>query len=366
MIAAARAHRRLVLVVDDQAPSRYAKSQILRRADYEVCEATNGHDALRLAQDRNPDLVLLDVQLPDISGLEVCRRLKAVPRYVPLPVLQISASAVTDADRAAGLENGADAYLTEPVSADVLLATVRALDRVRELEAALTEANRSKDEFLAVLSHELRTPLNIMIGRITQLRQPDLPDDLRARAIDALERSARHQWRLVDELLDVARIEKGKLELQLTSVELTDVVRAVAEGMAARTVAARVELRLELAPVTVVADAGRLQQVLTNLVGNAVQFTPPGGLITVSVAPNDAEIEIAVCDTGVGIDRALLPHIFERFRQSADPQQRGHRGLGLGLAISAGIVDAHGGRLTAASDGPGQGATFTIVLPRRR
>ena len=356
--------RRLVLIVDDQAPSRFAKSQILRRADFDVCEAANGHDALQMARDHNPDLVLLDVHLPDMSGLEVCRQMKSTPRAVPLSILQISASAVSDAERAVGLENGADAYLTEPVGADVLLATIRALNRVRELETALDAANRSKDEFLAVLSHELRTPLNVMIGRITQLREADLPQDARDRAIESLERSARHQWRLVDELLDVARIENGKLELQLAPVDVADIVRSVVDGLASRAMAAGVELRPDVRSAMVMADSSRLQQVLGNLVGNAVQFTPAGGLITISVVPVDAEVEIAVRDTGIGIDATLLPHIFERFRQSSDPEQRGHRGLGLGPAIASGIVDAHGGRLTAASGGPGRGTTFTVVLPR--
>jgi len=356
--------RRLVLVVDDEPASRFAKLQILRRADFDVCEATTGYDALRLAQDREPDVVLLDVHLPDISGLEVCRRLKTAPRAVPLSVLQISASAISDAERVSGLDNGADAYLTEPVSADVLVATVRALDRVRQLEIQLEAANRSKDAFLAVLSHELRTPLNIMIGRLAQLRGPDLPVEMRERALEALERSARHQWRLIEELLDVARIENGKLELQPANIDVADLVRGVADAMTARASAARVELRLDLVPIVARVDPARVQQVLTNLVGNAVQFTPPGGLITVTVVARKDEVEIAVADTGVGIDPALLPHIFERFRQSSDPGQRGHRGLGLGLAIAAGIVEAHGGHLRAASDGQGRGATFTVVLPR--
>jgi len=358
--------RRLVMVVDDEAPSRFVKMQILRRADFDVCEAATGHEALQMAHDRNPDVVLLDVHLPDINGLEVCRRLKAVPRPVPMSVLQISASAISDADTASGLNNGADAYLTEPVSADVLVATVRALDRVRQLEAQLDAANRTKDQFLAVLSHELRTPLNVMLGRIDQLRQRDLPDEMRERAIGSLERSARQQWRLIDELLDVARIDNGKLHLQIGVVDLADLVRSVADALASRAAAARIELRLEIESAVVNGDANRLQQVLSNLVGNALQFTPAGGSIVVSVIPEGDEVRITVADTGVGIDPSLLPHIFERFRQSGDREQRGHGGLGLGLAIAAGVVDAHGGRLTAASGGPGQGATFTVVLPRRR
>jgi signal transduction histidine kinase len=363
-MTASKRPRRLVLVVDDEPSNRFAKLQILRRADFDVCEATTGQDALRLAHEREPHLVLLDVHLPDMSGLEVCRRLKSTPRAVPLSVLQISASAISEADRASGLDNGADAYLTEPVSAEVLVATLHALDRVRHLEAQLEAANRSKDEFLAILSHELRTPLNIMLGRISQLKNPDLPADMRERAIEALDRSTRHQWRLVDELLDVARIENGKLELQRVIIDAGDLVRGVVEGLSARASAARVELRAEIESARIDVDAARLQQVLTNLVSNAVQFTPPGGLITVSVTPTADRVAIAVADTGVGIDPALMPHIFERFRQSTDPQQRGHRGLGLGLAIAAGIVEAHGGRLTAASDGPGRGATFTLALPR--
>jgi two-component system, sensor histidine kinase len=354
----------LVLVVDDQDAGRFAKAQIVRRARFDVCEASTGRDALKLAEDRDPDLVVLDVNLPDLNGVEVCRQLKARPRTVPLQVVHMSATAIAETDRIKGLDGGADAYLTEPVSPELLVATLTSLERIRQAETELARANRQKDEFLAVLSHELRTPLNVTLGWIAQLRRGDLPPDQQARALEAIERGAQHQWRIVNDLLDVARIDKGKLEVDTAArVDLSDVVRASVEALAGRPDSAPIALRLPRGPVPVAADPSRLQQVVVNLLSNAAQFTPSNGTITVTVEGDGRWARVVVEDTGAGIERELLPHLFETFRQSADPGRRRHKGLGLGLAIARGIVEAHHGTLTASSPGIGLGATFVVTLP---
>ncbi len=369
-----------ILVVDDEDAGRYVKSQTLRRAGYQVTEASTGGDALSLAAHLQPDIVVLDVNLPDISGLEVCRRLR-ISTNTPAPapqVLQISSTAITPADQIRGLEHGADVYLTEPVEGGVLVATVHALLRVRRAEAALAaaldgervarqiaeEASRLKDEFIATLSHELRTPLNALMGWIWQLRHTSLTDEARERALDSLERNARMQAQLINDLLDVSRASKGKLQLEMRLVNMEAVVTDALEFV--REAADRQELEVEqrLAPAWVAGDLARLQQVVTNLLTNAVQFTPRHGRIAVALRTDGDEVVFTVQDTGAGIDPAFLPYVFDQFRQGEGGLSRKHGGLGLGLAVVKQLIDLHDGRVTVASAGDTHGTTFTVRLPR--
>jgi DNA-binding response OmpR family regulator len=275
-----------ILVVDDEDAGRFVKTQTLRRAGFHVLEAATGSDALALAASERPDLVVLDVNLPDISGLEVARRLR-VPESAPQApqILQISNTAVTAADRVRGLEHGADVYLTEPVESGVLVATVNALLRVRQAETALAaaldgerkarqiaeHASRLKDEFIATLSHELRTPLNALMGWIWQLRHTSLTEEARQRALDSLERNARMQAQLINDLLDVSRASKGKLQLEMRLVNLQDVVTDALEFE--REAVERQELQPSTGRQCGSRDLARLQQIVTNPVTNAVQFT---------------------------------------------------------------------------------------------
>jgi len=223
-----------VLVVDDQEPGRFVKVQTLRRAGFEVDEAGTGRGALALFARSTPDVVICDVNLPDISGTEVSRTIKTSATVPPVQVMQVSNTAVSAADHVRGLEQGADVYLIEPIDATVLVASVRSLMRVRRAEAALAtaleaeraaraaaeEADRAKDEFIATLSHELRTPLNALMGWIWQLRHSTLDGPARTRALDSLERNTALQAQLINDLLDISRISKGKLQLRLSLVEL--------------------------------------------------------------------------------------------------------------------------------------------------
>ena len=366
----------LVLVVDDNDAGRFAKSETVRRAGFEVVEASSGARALELIRSRPVDIVLLDVNLPDISGIEVCSRIKSDEVLAMVPVLQVSATAVADADRIRGLDGGADAYLTEPGNPEVLTATLHALMRARraelDLKAALDRerdardvaesANRFQDEFLAKLSHELRTPLNAMVGWISQLRAGTMDESGRERALKALERSARVQWRLVNELLDSASIARGKLRLQTTRVDLEATAAAAAESVRNDAARREVELLVETRPVFVIGDGARLEQVITNLLSNAIRFTPSGGRVALTVYASTADAIVRVEDTGEGIDADFLPHVFEQFRQGEAPAQ-GHSGLGLGLAIARQLIEMHGGSIFAESDGPGRGAAFTVHLP---
>jgi CheY-like chemotaxis protein len=224
--------------------------------------------------------------------------------------------------------------------------------------------NRAKDEFLATLSHELRTPLNSILGWSRMLRSGLLPPEKTSQALETIERNATIQMQLVEDLLDVSRIVAGKLTLDLRAVDLTEVVEnAIA---AVRTVATEkgVELRADAPAMRpMLGDPDRLQQVIWNLLANAVRFTPAGGTVEVFVRRVAATIEIVVADSGQGIAPEFLPHIFERFRQADGTSSRTHGGLGLGLAIAQSIAELHGGSLIAESEGIGRGATFTVRLP---
>ncbi len=229
----------------------------------------------------------------------------------------------------------------------------------------LETANRLKDEFLATLSHELRTPLNAVLGYARMLRSGTIRPERTAQALDVIERNAGSLAKMVEDVLDVSRIISGKARLD---VKPTDIATVVRDAIATVTAAVDAKgLRIESAidphvgPVT--ADANRLQQVVWNLLSNAVKFTPKGGRVRISVAPGESHVDIVVTDTGIGIPRDFLPHIFERFRQAEGGTTRKHGGLGLGLAIARHIVEMHGGTLEAESEGAGKGATFRVRLP---
>jgi signal transduction histidine kinase len=370
----------VVLVVDDQDAGRFVKVQTLRRAGFEVHEAATGQATLTLAVEIRPEVAVLDVNLPDMSGFEVCRRLRQMSDILPaIQILQVSSTAITTADRVRGLEEGADVYLTEPVDGEILVATVRALLRARRAEAALAgalererqarsvaeEASRLKDEFIATLSHELRTPLNALMGWIWQLRHSTLDEKARGRALDSLERNARVQAQLINDLLDVSRISKGKLHLKMQLIDLRSVVDSALESV--REVAALKHLVMEvsgLGACCVVADHARLQQVVTNLLTNAIQFTPEKGRIEILLGHEGDEAVLSVRDTGEGIDEAFLPHVFDQFRQGEGGLSRKHGGLGLGLSVVRQLVELHGGSVDVSSGGHGLGTTFTVKLPR--
>lgn len=226
-------------------------------------------------------------------------------------------------------------------------------------------ANRSKDEFLATLSHELRTPLTPILGWTKVLQTKQLSDARYQEALDAIEQSAKRQAQLVDDLLDLSRIVQGKLTLNLTLVSLLTPIAAALEtvGLSADAKSIRIETNLDPTVGQVMGDVGRLQQVIWNLLANAIKFTPNGGRIRVTLERVDRYAQITISDTGQGIDPALLPFIFERFRQGDGSITRQYGGLGLGLSIARQLVEAHGGTITAESQGEAQGATFTVRLP---
>ena len=511
---------RKVLVVDDTDASRYFVSRVLRANGYQVLEAATGQGALDTALCEQPEVVVLDVKLPDVHGFEVARRLKADARTRSIAILHLSASFTSPDARAEGLIRGADAYLTHPVDAQVLCATVGALIRLRAAEqrereareraesnearqlflaetvpqmvwsadaegrldyvnrrwsqvtgltleqaqrvgweqsvhpedrvrmaaawaealrrgepfeaegrqggdssgeyrwqlmraapmrdaegrvtrwfgtgtdieerrraqvereqlleelqrsaeererliARLQEEDRRKTEFLAVLSHELRNPLAPIRNSVYLLERaaPGGEQSRRARAV--IERQTQQLTRLVDDLLDVTRISRGKIRLQTERVDLASVASAVADDLGDVFVSRGVELRLDIPTqaVFVNGDRARLGQAIANLLQNAAKFTPLGGSAQLTLRRDGPEAVLRVTDNGVGIHPDMLPRVFDPFVQADRTLDRSEGGLGLGLALVKSLVELHEGSVTAESEGPGRGACFAVRLP---
>ncbi|WP_310734691.1 hybrid sensor histidine kinase/response regulator [Azohydromonas caseinilytica] len=238
-------------------------------------------------------------------------------------------------------------------------------DALRRLNEQLSEADRRKDEFLATLAHELRNPLAPMRNVLEILRLKELPDPQLRWARDVLQRQVGHMTQLVDDLLEVSRITQGKLQLRLQPLELAPLVQGAVEAVRPALQAAghRLALTLPPQPLWLQADPVRLTQVLVNLLGNAVKYTPQGGHITLSCSVEGHEVVMAVADNGIGIAAEHLARVFEMFSQLEPALERAHGGLGIGLALVRGLVTLHGGTISAASPGLGQGSVFTVRLP---
>lgn len=242
---------------------------------------------------------------------------------------------------------------------------VRLLAREKAARAEAEAANRAKDEFLATVSHELRTPLNSILGWVQILRSHKLDSQGLEHGLEAVERSARAQTSLIEDILDASRIITGKLHLDVRPVDLVAVVEEALDIVRPAAEAKAIKLQATLPPLggLVSGDANRLQQLVWNLLSNAIKFTPREGQVEIRLERIGSEIEISVKDTGQGISADFLPFVFDRFRQANSTSSRQHGGLGLGLAIVRHLVEMHGGTVHADSDGEGRGATFTVRLP---
>jgi PAS domain S-box-containing protein len=249
--------------------------------------------------------------------------------------------------------------------ASAAIASAELYDEQRRLRAEAERANRLKDEFLATVSHELRTPLTAILGWATMLRSDSSDEHALQRAIETIERNAKNQKQIIEDLLDVSRIITGKLRLEIRPVELASLIEAAVESLRpaadAKGVLFQKLLDTGLNPVS--GDPARLQQIVWNLLSNAIKFTPRGGRVQIRLERIASHVEIAVSDTGQGISAEFLPFVFDRFRQADSTTTRKHGGLGLGLAIVRHLVELHGGTAQAESAGEGQGSTFTVVLP---
>ena len=373
--------RARILLADDNADMREYLRRLLA-SKYEVEAVADGEAALGRARLQHYDLVLSDVMMPKLDGFGLLRALRGDDRTQSIPVILLSARAGEES-RVEGMGAGADDYLVKPFSARELLARVEAhlnLYRVRkEAEESLMRlmvaeqkaranaemANRVKDEFLAMLSHELRTPLNAIIGWSHLLKKGQLNERDREHGINVIDRNAEAQRAIIDELLDISRIVTGKLKLEKQPVDLATTISTAIDSLRPSAESKNIEIVTsidsEAGPVS--GEPVRLQQVIWNLLSNALKFTPSGGRIEVELNVVGEFLEVTISDTGEGIDAEFLPSIFERFRQADSSTRRMHGGLGLGLSIVRSLVEMHDGEIHAASEGKGKGATFTLTLP---
>lgn len=237
--------------------------------------------------------------------------------------------------------------------------------REQEAHAVAQAADRTKDDFLAMISHELQTPISVILGWLSMTREGALGPEATARALDTVERNARMLSRLVDDVLDRSRIATGTLRLDPQLISLVTVLHAAIDQVRGKIESAGLDLLTSLPTidVSIVGDSIRLQQVFTNVLTNAVKFTPRGGSISVSLTTKESDATVTVTDTGSGISAEMLPLVFEPFRQGRETLRQSTLGLGLGLSIARYLVERHQGTIRCASDGPGRGASFIVTLP---
>ena len=488
-----------VLVVDDNPATCYATARALRAAGFRTIEAGTGQQALAMSSG-NVSAVVLDVHLPDIGGFEVCRMMRERESTHALPIVHLSAAFIAETDKVAGLNAGADAYLTHPAEPAMLVATVQALIRARLAEelvhrseakfrsiyeqaqsgialiddagcfhdanpamlemlgrrvdevlgrpvadfaapghaeriqesvgaaqgsqtlwrkefalvasggaplyvewsmavgapgelrvsavsnvssrialeaerrlllereqaarASAERYSRAKDDFVAVLSHELRNPLSAIMMNVHQLLRKSPPVEF-AKSLDAIKRNANTQARIISDILDVSRINSGKLNVEREWTDPATLVSASLDSMKAdidkRRLVLRLDIRTHGEPAFL--DAARFQQIVWNIVANAVKFSNEGDPLDVSLVVENGQLHLTVQDHGRGIEASFLERIFDKFTQVAAPGSRSHGGLGLGMSIVRHLVDLHGGSIAVTSDGLGQGTTVRIAMP---
>jgi len=490
--------RGLILNVDDYEASQYARTEMLRRAGFQVVQAGTGAEALRVAAESRPVLILLDVNLPDMDGFEVCRRLRAEQATLTVPIVHISATFVSDKAQDLAYEGGADSYLTDPVEPAVLLATIHSLLRLRRAEEGLRAAsrewqatfdaigdgicllgvdgtvarcngafaalvgaapaalvgrpwaelwqqlggggqpspttrvehsrrretldlrrdhgwfrllvdpvleddgvvglvcivsdvtierqaaqvraalfareqeareeaeatNRAKDEFLAMLGHELRNPLDVIGSAVRVLDvQPDR-DPTAAKAQEVIARQVRQLGRLVDDLLDVGRVTTGKITLVRVPVDLAETVQRCVAGLMPPGEAPHHTVTVRAEPTWVEADQSRVEQIVMNLLSNALKYTPTGGRIDLTVGGDGRMGRLTVADTGAGMSPHMIERVFDLFFQGERTLDRAGGGLGIGLTLVRRLAEQHGGRVEVQSPGTGRGSTVIVELPQ--
>lgn len=359
-----------VLIVDDQEANRLLLRDLLESQGHEVAEAVDGVEALARVADTTPDVVLLDVGMPGIDGFEVCRRLKADPATATIPVLLVTALNQRD-QRLLGIGAGANDYITKPIDKSDLSLRVRNAIRMHQLYAEIEVQYRRleklellRDSLVHMIVHDLRSPL-AGIRAYLDLMKMDGEGKLEpemTQSIDEARKVAVDMTEMVSDLLDVSRLESGRMPLEVSQVDLAALATevAAATGRATHRVTVRVEASAEQARI--IGDPSVIRRVVTNLVGNAVKFSPTSSQIVVLVQGNGTEAKVSVSDRGPGIAAAYHEKIFEKFGQVEAASQGHKHSSGLGLTFCKFAVEAHGGRIGVESV-VGRGSTFWFALP---
>jgi signal transduction histidine kinase len=343
---------------------------------YKLERVSSYDEAVGLDDPSKYDVCLLDYRLGAHDGLELLRDLRRLGFRCPMILL--TGQNDDTIDRMAMRAGAADYLIKGQINAQNLERSIRYSiqerqsqeERVRlAREQAAREqaeaANRAKDEFLAVLSHELRTPLNAMLGWVRLLKTNRDSDEIFNKAVESIERSALTQTKFVEDLLDVTRIANGNIRLTKRPITLNQIVQASVDGIrpAAEAKSITFSYDADRTDINVFADPERMQQIVNNLMSNAVKFTEEGGEIAVTLDKSGDEARLVVRDNGQGIAPEFLPRVFERYKQANNSTTNRKGGLGLGLAIVRHLTELHGGSITAESDGEGKGSTFTVRLP---
>ncbi|SFU52478.1 response regulator [Pseudoduganella namucuonensis] len=388
-----------ILVVNDDANSLFALTSLLAQwsdqESYEVIAARSGEEGLRQVLMHDFAVILLDVNMPGMDGFETAEAIHQRARSADIPIIFITAFVADELDRLKAYQRGAVDFLFTPVIPQILHAKISVFvalamkneelkKQARQLSQRTTELtatnkrltreieerqvaerqNHAKDEFLAMLGHELRNPLSAISSAASLIALPGVSADGVARSKQIIQRQSRHLGRIVDDLLDLSRAMSGKILLNRAPLDVAGLLATSLETYRTTGRTAGYSVTLDAEPGWVDGDVTRLEQIVSNLLDNALKYTPPGGAIHVSCDVDDKEVTLAVEDNGVGITAELLPQVFDVFVQGTSTLDRAQGGLGIGLSLVRRLAELHGGTVSAHSDGPGEGSIFTIRLPR--
>ncbi|MFC5512760.1 response regulator [Massilia jejuensis] len=387
-----------ILVVNDDAASLLALSSLLDQwADetgYKVMSARSGQEALRQVLLHDFAVIILDVNMPGMDGFETAEAIHQRARSADIPIIFVTAFLADEIDRLKAYQRGAADFLFTPVIPQILHAKVsvfvalankneqlrrqteklsqrtleltgtneRLMREIEERQAAEAKSH-AKDEFLAMLGHELRNPLSAISSAAALIDMPGAHAEMASRARQIIQRQTQHLSRIVDDLLDLSRAMSGKILLARKPVDMASLVGACLDTFRATGRTGGYRINVDLAPNWVDGDPTRLEQIATNLIDNALKYTPAGGTIDITIALEGEEVLLCVRDTGVGIAPDLLPHVFDVFVQGSISLDRAQGGLGIGLSLVRRLVELHGGSVSATSNGAGEGSAFTIRLP---